>query len=255
MEKVRRKPFQGVFNIIRFNWHFYALLLLLVLGLLLSRVFFSELVHDAIGLACALLLFPIVVSLVVSFYVYDWSNLYSFEWMNALGIKSHHSILNVHAGYDETSEIISNRFPESTLLVADFYDAEKHTEVSIERARKAYPEFPGTQRIETTNIPFGKNSFDYIFLIFAAHEIRDNNERIFFLTQLQETLTANGVIVIMEHTRDLPNFLAYNIGFLHFWSETKWLQNFEAANLRVTKKFTHTPFVTIYILKRNGNTP
>ncbi len=38
MEKINRTPFQGIANIIRFNWHLYVLfLLVLVVGLLFTQ--------------------------------------------------------------------------------------------------------------------------------------------------------------------------------------------------------------------------
>jgi SAM-dependent methyltransferase len=255
MEKIKRKPFQGVVNIVRFNWHFYILVLLLILLLLVSRQQAPESVRSLLDGIIILITIPVEISLVVSFYVYDISNLYSFQWMNTLGIESHHSILNIHAGFDETSEIIAARFPASKLSVVDFYDPQKHTEVSIERARKVYPGFPGTQKIETSKTFTAKNSFDYIFLIFAAHEIRDNDERVIFFQQLNDALTSNGVIVVMEHSRDFFNFVAYNLGFFHFWPKAVWLQNFRNANLVVSKEFKHTPFISIYFLKKNGTPP
>ncbi len=45
-------------------------------------------------------------------------------------------ILNINAGFDETSFIIKNNFPNADLNVFDFYDAEIHTEPAIVRARK-----------------------------------------------------------------------------------------------------------------------
>ena len=46
------------------------------------------------------------------------------------------NITNINAGFDETSYILDDKFPNATIKAFDFYDAEKHTEASIKRARK-----------------------------------------------------------------------------------------------------------------------
>lgn len=100
------------------------------------------------------------------------------------------------------------------------------------------------------------NSTDIIFNIFALHEVRDRNERINFLKQQAASLEHDGRVVVVEHLRDMPNFLAYNIGFLHFFSQREWINNFLRAGLGIEKKFKSTPFITVFILKKvNGNTP
>ena len=61
-------------------------------------------------------------SLLVSWYVYDLSNLYKLSWLfpNNDNIK----IVNIHAGFDETSVLLSAKFPNAELIVFDFYDQE-----------------------------------------------------------------------------------------------------------------------------------
>ncbi len=63
------------------------------------------------------------------------------------------------------------------LQVFDFYDPHLHTEISIKRARKAYPAHPNTQSIQTSSIPLPNEVADSIFLVLAAHEIRNHAER------------------------------------------------------------------------------
>jgi hypothetical protein len=49
--------------------------------------------------------------------------------------------------------------------------------------------------------------------------------------------------------RDIPNFLAYTIGFLHFISLSSWLKNFQEADLLLSQKIHITPFITIFVLQ------
>jgi hypothetical protein len=256
MEAVVRKPYQGVFNIIRFNWHFYVIAGLFVItsfiiALLLESLMFWFCMAIATGVITSTF-----VSLLVSYYVYDRSDLYEFEWLREMNKGEIQNIVNIHAGFDETSLLLKKSFPTAGIQVFDFYDPVKHTEVSIERARKAYPSFKGTIKITTSKLPIPPNSTDLIFNIFALHEVRDRKERIEFLKQQVTGLGNDGRVVVVEHLRDFPNFFAYTIGFFHFFSEREWINSFLGAGLQPDRKFSITPFITVFILKKaNGNTP
>jgi ubiquinone/menaquinone biosynthesis C-methylase UbiE len=110
----------------------------------------------------------------------------------------------------------------------------------------------------TNNLPFAKQEFDWIIATFAIHEIRNQQERIVFLKELRRMLKENGQIIITEHLRDLPNFLAFNIGFFHFYSYANWQKTFNAAELQLIRTKNITPFVTTFFLTKNhesNNTP
>jgi SAM-dependent methyltransferase len=250
MEKVRT-PMQGVANIMRFNWHFYVVsgIGLIVLLLLGSRL--SPTLHFYLNIFCALASLSIFISLFVSFYIYDLSGLYCFKWLDQLS--SDGNIININAGFDETSDFLAQHFKNAKLTVLDFYDPIKHTEVSIKRARKAYSPFPGTLHINTVDPPLQNESADLIFMIFAAHEIRNEQERILFFKSLHKALRPGGQIFMTEHLRDLPNFLAYNIGFFHFHSKATWRKTLAAADLNIYAELKHTPFISTFILHKNGN--
>ncbi len=193
------------------------------------------------------------ISLLVTFYIYDLSPLYQMPWSGSSLPGS--CIVNIHAGFDETSALLQEKFPDSRLIVLDFYDPAKHTEASILRARRVSDAFPGSQSISTAAIPLPDNSADKIFLMLSAHEIRDRDERIAFFMTLKRCLKPTGQIMVTEHLRDLPNFLAYSIGFLHFHSAAEWNRNFNAAGLRVVGKTKTTPFITTFILDKHGTAP
>jgi len=102
-------------------------------------------------------------------------------------------------------------------------------------------------------VPLAAGSTDRIFAIFAAHEIRDSTERIQFFAQLKTALSPNGKIILLEHLRDVPNFLAYNIGFLHFFSKNEWHRTFSGAGLVIESETKLTAFLSIFTLQ-NGTT-
>jgi SAM-dependent methyltransferase len=194
----------------------------------------------------------ILISLFVSFWIYDLSNLYTLDWLGRLNVNSAHKIVNINAGFDETSILLQAKYPGAVLAVFDFYDPVNHTEVSIKRARKVYPAYKNTVQITTSALPLQNNTADYIFVILAAHEIRQDAERIQFFRELNRTVKDSGKIIVTEHLRDLPNFLAYNIGFFHFLTGASWQKTFKCSGLSIYGKVKITPFITTYFLEKNG---
>lgn len=246
----QRNLLTGVVNIIRFNRGFYAagvgsVLLLFTLAYFLD----APLKWWINGLAIAGLI-PLFVSTAVSWYVYDLSGLYTLNWIQFPDARSDTTILNINAGFDETSALLQAKYPDAVLKVYDFYDPKKHTEISIERARKAFPLYPGSRQINTEHIPEANHSIDAIFLVFAAHEIRDDEERTRFFKELKRVLNAEGTVHVLEHLRDLPNFLAYTIGFFHFHPAATWQKTFSQSGFTIASASSINPFVKYYILKK-----
>lgn len=245
---LKRSAFQGVGNIIRFNWHLYAMALLISGGLLLLTYYLPApwplVLYIAVLASAGFTFF----SLIVSWYIYDKSGLYSLSWLQLPELNTHSMIANIHAGFDETSALLKTTFNPHTLHVFDFYDPRLHTEWSVKRARKAYPPYPGTISISTSSIPLPNASCQVVFLIFAAHEIRNESERIQFFRNLKTLLQPGGVIVVTEHLRDLPNSLAYTLGVFHFYSFKTWQNTFLKAGLTIKANYNINPFVRTFIL-------
>lgn len=245
--EVTRKPFQGVTNIIRFNWHYYVWGVLVLTIFFIINQFWGAGLKQYFIVVIGLTALSMFISLLVSYYVYDLSNLYFLPWSGE-SHQAHNSLfLNIHAGFDETSEIIQQKYPGASLIPCDFYDPAKHTEVSIKRARNAYPPRPGTRKVNPGNLPFQPNTFDKVFVILSAHEIRNQPERVLFFKELKRV--AKGEILITEHLRDLNNFWAYTLGFFHFYSRANWLNVFKNAGLTLKQELKTTPFITTFILE------
>ena len=247
---IDRSPLQGVLNIIRFNWHFYAVAGLAIVSLGACSYLIPE-PFQLLALSASLFAaFTISVSLIASYYIYDVSDLYQLPWVPDLNEKA---VLNINAGFDETSWFLQDRYTNIDLEICDFYDPKKHTEVSIKRARTACPPLENTVAVSTEKLPFADHSFDSVLAILSVHEIRDGRERVEFFKELERVAKPNGQIMVTEHLRDFSNFAAYTIGFLHFHSRATWLDTFRKAKLTVKREIKTTPFITTFLLEKNGN--
>src|SRR5690242_15317858 len=146
----QRRKFQGVLNILSFNRHYYVIGLSIVLVIFLSRWWFHW--HEGLfALVIASFAYGLIMPLIVSAYVYDFSGYYNLDWLNTLVPKSSRDLhmVNINAGFDETSYILQERNPNADLRVFDFYNAKQHTEPAIKRARKVSLVFPDTRQIDS----------------------------------------------------------------------------------------------------------
>ncbi|THU35977.1 class I SAM-dependent methyltransferase [Niastella caeni] len=246
MEVARRK-FQGVLNILSFNRHFYVIglgiLTVLIEGYLLFE--WPSLIFWLIVIA---FLYGLIIPLIVSTWVYDFSGYYTFQWLQKQ-IRDNErveQIVNINAGFDETSFIIKNRFPASDLQVFDFYNAKQHTEPAIKRARKVSLIYPNTKQIASNSIPVKDKTIDIVFLLSAVHEIRSQEEKILFLKECHRICKTGGKVIMVEHLRDFPNFLAFSVGFTHFFSRATWKNAFERAGFSSFRETKFTPFMSVF---------
>lgn len=247
-----RKPLQGLGNVIWFNWPYYLLSAIVVLMLAIAARLSDGWLGTLALITLVVAAFMTLASLLATLYVYDLSGFYKLGWLDEVSVNSGETILNINAGFDETSKLLTSKFPTAKLIACDFYDAARHTEPSIRRARRAYPPFQATITIRTDCLPFEAGSIDTVFAIMSAHEIRDASERSTFIEELDRVLSPTGRIVVVEHLRDAANFFAYNIGALHFHSRLEWVRSFLAADLEIECEKKLSPFVTAFFLKKNG---
>lgn len=233
---------------VRFNWPKYALGVAIVLTLLTFSVLFDGTASTAFAASAALAGMAILLPLWVSHLVYDRSDLYRMDWLDTLGADRNGIILNINAGFDETTPLLRERFRECTVHALDFYDPEHHTEPSIELARKFASRTMGTIGITTSHLPYDTGSIDAVLCFLSLHEVRDARERVRFLTEVHRVLKPDGRFIVTEHLRDPANFIAFNFGFLHFHSRATWDRAFREAGFAMVKVVRTTPFVSTFIL-------
>ncbi|MCX8523315.1 class I SAM-dependent methyltransferase [Chryseobacterium formosus] len=248
--EINRRKFQGVLNILSFNRHFY----IFGIGVLALIIISHQIFHWSDSLFWIIIisfLYGLIMPLIVSAYIYDFSGYYNFNWLKKCEIDDLKvkKIVNINAGFDETSFIIKNNFPNADLKVFDFYDSERHTEAAIIRARKVSLVYPNTQQMKSDSIAMNDSSIDLVFLLSAVHEIRSNEEKIQFLKECHRICKPDGKVIMVERLRDFPNFSAFSVGFTHFFSKKTWRNAFESAGFKTFEDIKFTPFMSIFICK------
>lgn len=242
-----RRSFEGMLSIARYNWPWYVgatfTLVVACFALLLPFPFRLAALAAMLGA-----LWFLVGSLLVSHWVYDRSPLYRWQWMKKLlvGAVPDDALICV-AGFDEASTGLRATFSKTEFQVLDHYDAERMTEASIHRARKLHP--PGKDALVA---PFGQwpaLQTDLVIAPLSIHEFRSVEERAAWFAEAKRALKPGGRILVIEHVRDLANFIAFGPGFLHFHSCAAWRESWEAAGLKLTHQSRLTPFLRIFILQ------
>jgi hypothetical protein len=245
-----RRFLHGTRQIIRFNWPRYVAGGLAVLGgMLLAPRLDHSAGRWAIWLGAALALWWMAASLAASWWTYDAGGITGWRWLRQF-VGQPARWANIHAGFDETTEALRAAFPGSFGQVVDIYDPRITSEASIERARRSSARtveaLPGTW----CSLPLGTGSQEAVFLLFAAHELRSGPQRGALFREAGRALDLGGSIVLVEHLRDWPNFVAFGPGFLHFHSRRRWLQAGRDSGLRLRTMRALNAFVVLMVWEK-----
>jgi SAM-dependent methyltransferase len=248
---VKRGRFQGVRQIIAFNWQWYVVgagaTLVLIIALLASERLASWRAVAVAGLVLAVIWS--VASLAASHWIYDRSCLREWRWVPDALAREPRRWCNLHCGLDESSSQLRQLFPNAESTVLDIFDPVQMTEKSLHRAR-VREGCGGAGLSEFRNLPLECGVMDAIFLMFAAHELRRPCARRELFAEVSRVLGADGEAIVAEHLRDLPNSAAFGPGAFHFFSAREWRRVFSEAGLQVRHEFNITPFVRVFILRR-----
>ncbi len=252
-----RHPFEGVFNVFAFNWPKYILgVILTYILVIMMMVQANPTLKPVYLVPAALIVFWMVVSLLVSFIVYDSSDLYKYNWLLGLVKNSPAAILNLHAGFDESSKALRILFPDAKLEVYDFYSGIEKTEPSIDLARSASESknhSSDSTEIEPVSVGLSgwqlkERSQDLVLLLMSAHEVREPKDREEFFSEIHRVLKPGGQCIVVEHMRDVANFFAYGPGFVHFHPRGEWLRLSKKCGFETRKEKLVTPFVRVFSL-------
>lgn len=242
---------KGTWRIIQFNYPFYLGGLIAVMSGFIAGSIFPE-IKIYLWLISILIGIQMLLGLAASWWIYDVHSAYQLPDVLLSSISNNPIIANIHAGYDESTEEIKKQFSFIEHLdIYDFYDAKKHTEPSIARARKWIKHQNISIAIQAQSPQLMRN-YDVIFLMYAIHEMRNRAEQLSFLKTLSQFLSPSGKIIILEHPRNALQWVVYNVGALHFYSNKYWLRLFSEGNFNLKIYPMNTPFTFIYVLENNS---
>lgn len=237
-------------TIARFNWPFYVAAMALSIA---SSAGFFLLTAVALKIICGIVLagsaYFLIGSLGVSHLIYDRSDLYRWGWLErALQGSDLRQAIFCHCGFDEASAELREKFRAVQWQLLDHFNEKQMTEASIRRARSLFPPSPDTLPSPHHAWPATAQSADVVFGLLAIHELRNEAGRTAWFAESKRCLRPGGRVVLVEHVRDLANFLAFGPGFLHFHSPASWRRCWEDAGLRLMDEFRITPFIRVFVL-------
>lgn len=243
----------GVWQIVRFNWPWYAAATAAT-AVAAALLVLWDLPTPWPQLAFAFLLLAdlwLLLSLAVSHWIYDRSAIARGEWLRGITAQR---VVVCHFGQDEATRHVARWLPAAAVQVFDLFDGTLGTP-SLRRARALAVLAPGpiaapSAAAPLDALPLGGASQDLAVLAFAAHEVRDHATRVRLCAELARCLAPDGTLLVVEHLRDPWNLLAYGPGGFHFLSRRTWLRTFAAAGLAVVGETSLTPWVRRFELRR-----
>ena len=252
VERAPRGQFDGVLQIVRYNWTLYIVAVLVSMLVVLL----VEVVHPPAALAGLLILgalaavFWLALSLAVSHYVYDRSDLYRWEWIRDRVAPTTHHVVNVHAGLDETSLALQEMYPAAEVTILDIYDPTEMPEPSIARARREARSPLASVKADFRRLPLETASADLVTAIFVAHELRHAASKEAFFREAWRVLRPGGRLLLVEHPRDGWNLAAFGPGAFHFFPRQEWLRVAGATGFQLADEFSRTVFVRAFVFLR-----
>jgi SAM-dependent methyltransferase len=246
-----RGRFRGVVQILTFNRDFYVSgLLAIVVGasvLVFVKLPFLLLLAGCIGLGVAAWWW--VVSILASWWIYDHSALMDWNWIESFAPTPHPRWVNLHCGLDEsTPQLI--RLWGDPVGVFDFFDPSQMTEPSILRARTLVVNPEASESASFSALPIDSDSLDLACVVFSAHELRDAKCREELFRELFRGLKSGGRLLVVEHLRDLPNFLVFGPGFFHFFPRSQWIRTGEESGFSLRQEAKMTPYVSALVWEK-----
>ncbi len=241
-----RIPFHGTRQILRFNWPFYAIAAsaLGVGAVALRARRWPPVIERGAQLGLAAGAWWSVASVAVSWWVYDASPLYKWDWLRAYFSANPRDWATFHAGVDDATPTLRELFG-SKGAAYDFFDDSVMVEPSIHRARAISRPDVAPIAVDFRALDIESDSLDAAFVMLAAHELREAADRERLFAELRRVLRTGGTLVVAEHVRDAANFAAFGPGAFHFFPVEEWRRLGE--QFETVEEFAITPFVRVWV--------
>jgi SAM-dependent methyltransferase len=239
----------GARRIFFYNWPIYLLAWAVGPALAISALYARLPGAVWVGLGAGTALLWSALSLAVSFYIYDRSELSRGRWVRALAPERVDAWVSVDAGLDAEIDL-DGALPGECLGCVDIFDGSRMPAGSIRRARARTPRTRAAIASPPTALATRDASCDAVVVAFTAHELRDASTRERFFHELFRTLRPRGRVLLVEHVRDAANCAVYGPGAFHFLPRAEWLRVARVAGFHVAAERRVTPFVVALALEK-----
>ena len=253
---LRNHQYSGAISTLLYNWPIFSGALFFGVVALTASPFlpgpWNWLLFIA-GLGSLILVFNI---LAASFIVYDWGRKREYERLAELGrLSEANVVIDVTCGKLRGTRGLLSLFQQGHYFVIDIFAPQKMTDPALRRAREMEPPLEPGRRIyrregSVSSLPIPHNWADVIYCSFSLHELQNSDDRQAIFNEFARILKPEGRLLIAEHGRDLPNFLAFGLGVLSFFSPSVWRTHIAKAGLTVEHQERWRGLVYLWVARR-----
>ncbi len=242
----------GLRRVVAFNLHWYAAALCTIAasGVLLLTVE-SGLLRVCALVAAGCAVWWTLSSLVGSYWIYDAARLNEWQWLEPRIRPATPGFvwLNVHAGFDTATAALHRLLPDEVGHELSFQDPSAAATPSLRRALELEGggDYPHARELR---FPHASQSFDRVFFLQAAHELRQRAERLALFREAHRVLRVGGTLTVCEQGRNLQNALLLGPGLFHQYPVREWLECGRQAGFTLEHESLRTPFVHLLVFRR-----
>ncbi len=236
---LRNHQYSGTISTLLYNWPIFSGALFFGLVAVAASAWLHapwDLVLLIGGLGVLGLVFNI---LIASFIVYDWGHKREYDRLVELSnLSETNVVIDITCGKLRGTRGLLSCFQQGHYFVIDIFDPEKMTDPALHRAREMEPPLEAGRRIyrrtgDPDCLPIPHNWADVIYCSFSLHELQHGADRQAIFAEFARILKPNGKLLIAEHGRDWPNFIAFGLGALSYFSPSTWAKHMADAGLTV----------------------
>jgi ubiquinone/menaquinone biosynthesis C-methylase UbiE len=257
-ELLRNRQYSGTLSTLVYNWPIFGGALFFG-GVALTAGFWLESPWNWIlwiaGIGSIGLILNI---LIASFIVYDWGSKREYDRLIELAdLQQANVIIDITCGKLRGTQGLLSRLKQGHYFLIDVYDAKKMTDPALRWAREMAPPLEAERRIYRRTaspeaLPIPHNWADVVYCSFSLHELQNNEDRQKIFAEFARILKPNGKLLLAEHGRDLPNFIAFGLGVLSFFSPGTWAKHIKEAGLTIQHHERWRGLVHLWVAERKA---
>jgi ubiquinone/menaquinone biosynthesis C-methylase UbiE len=238
---LRHHHYSGTLSTLLYNWPIFGGLLFFGVVTVTASTWLAWPWHW-LSLLVGLGSFGLILNiLVASFLVYDWGQKREYDRLFELAeLGSANVVIDITCGKLRGTQGFLSRLKQGHYFLIDIYDKQKMTDAALRRAREMAPPLESDRRIyrrtgKADSLPIPHNWADVVYCSFSLHELQHQQDRQKLFAEFARILKPNGKLLIAEHGRDLPNFIAFGLGAFSFLTPATWAGHMREAGFSLKR--------------------